>query len=1108
MQKFTRLLSFCLFVCGSLALRAAVPPFRTTVLTNGNLADTTSWYTMTIGAGKFVIAHPGNATSITANHPLEAVADSNLWCFVGNAADGYTIYNKAAGAGKVLASPVAMSGTTGSTAYVVLKDTASLGSDYVSKWDVKASTFLTSTTTTPVYLYQHGSTTNAVNLRDAKLAFWTGGTDAGSTLLIELGEKTYPVNMTTGSRNNPSGTYFSIWTATDGVPGLLLRHSNNNMNVTNNNLNLYTATNGNYTLIPGVDFTVYAYSFNFTHPSSAVTVTPSGGTAVTAAAGTTATLSCSGLSVPTALFTVSGAAYAATSAFTVTVRRSITPANQKNLFITKGGVPYRIPALAQAQNGNLIAVTDYRYSGQDIGFGAVDIKARLSKDGGNTWEPEFLLADGTGINGDNTARYAYGDAALVADRTSNKVMMMCVGGRVVFFNGTKSNPPHVVRFLSDNGGETWDAGTVQTQQIYDLFEADGRDSLSSVFFTSGRILQSSYVKTGDYYRVYSALCARLSNPNGTSVVYVVYSDDFGATWKLLGGAGVIPCSAGDEAKCEELPDGSLVLSVRTTGGRIFNTFTFTDAEAAEGYWGKQIGSNASNNGVVATSNACNGELLIVAAKRLSDDAPTYVALQSVPFGSGRTKVGVFYKELDAYDDYKNSTAIAANWTKGLQISAIGSAYSTMIRQQDDSIGFFYEESTYGYDYTMVYKKFSLEDLTDSTFTLAAESPALRAAMLTEAAEGLVAGLTVGKAVGMPTDLTAAQTALATVQSNPTYATYAALNKAIVDDTKRVTLTPNRVYVLRNKFYPTKVMTINATGQLTLVDYSNAALNQFFDFQQKDGYWTICQTNRGLYVDSLRTRAAQVLSTSNAAAAGVFAIHSNLAGESLLRNIGSYNPVYECLHGTASSTVVDWMNSAEASLWQIEPVDSFSVAVTAGRDGRYYTTAYLPFAYTTSSTATAYKVTATDADSVQLAEVGVVPSRAGVVLVNTVNKPVVLYPTDATADDLSDNLLGGVLQDSTLTNGSEHYLLGYRTTAGMAFYPVTTTKKLLANKAFLYMAGGPQSYYRLDGDTLTGIASPTLDAGAETEYYDLQGRRAARPANGLYITGDGRKVYVK
>jgi sialidase-1 len=67
--------------------------------------------------------------------------------------------------------------------------------------------------------------------------------------------------------------------------------------------------------------------------------------------------------------------------------------------------------------------------------------------------------------------------------------------------------------------------------------------------------------------------------------YVVYSDNFGETWNLLGNRCV---NGGDEAKVEELPDGTIIISSRKAYGRYFNVFTFTDIANGKGEWSTQV----------------------------------------------------------------------------------------------------------------------------------------------------------------------------------------------------------------------------------------------------------------------------------------------------------------------------------------------------------------------------------------------------------------------------------------------------------------------------------------------------------------------------------------
>ena len=252
---------------------------------------------------------------------------------------------------------------------------------------------------------------------------------------------------------------------------------------------------------------------------------------------------------------------------------------ERPLFKTlPGKTPYRIPAIAVNRRGTLIAVSDYRPCGGDIGFGKVDLRYRLSDNNGATWSRELVLAEGDGVNGSKTC--GYGDAAIVSDRSSDEAVVVCVTGNTVYGHGTtkRSNPNRVAVLHSRDGGHTWSQPVDITEQVYSLFDKSNLGPVDAMFFGSGRICQSQLVKVGRYYRLYAALCAR---PGGNRVVY---SDDLGRTWHALGDIHTSPAPTGDEPKIEELPDGRVVLSSRISGGRLFNIFHYLSHQNATGAW--------------------------------------------------------------------------------------------------------------------------------------------------------------------------------------------------------------------------------------------------------------------------------------------------------------------------------------------------------------------------------------------------------------------------------------------------------------------------------------------------------------------------------------------
>ena len=207
------------------------------------------------------------------------------------------------------------------------------------------------------------------------------------------------------------------------------------------------------------------------------------------------------------------------------------------------------------------------------------------------------------------------------------------------------------------------------------------------------------MKVGNFYRLYAALCTLSGN-------FVIYSDDFGDTWRVLGDPNHSPARDGDEPKCEELPDGSVILSSRYQG-RLFNIFTFTDAAKGEGTWDLRAKALDMKN----VQNACNGEIILLPVTRKKDSKKVWIALQSIPFGPNRTNVGFYYHELLA--DHEGAALFAYNWKKGLQVSTQSSAYSTFTLQKDGKLGFLWEEGPTGYN--IDYRPLSVEEITGGEY---------------------------------------------------------------------------------------------------------------------------------------------------------------------------------------------------------------------------------------------------------------------------------------------------------------------------------------------------------------------------------------------------------
>lgn len=171
--------------------------YETTKVENGDFVGQIPWYTIQIGQQGYVIKDNGSASYIALNSTeLDTTDPAQLWCFTGNEEDGYYIYNKQAGATKVLAAPTQMLGETGKNSYPVMKDKEGLPQGYTAVWRFMDSRDLGSADVAYAYMYEDGYVSNKVNNRDDKLAFWSGGQDAGSTLQIRY------VSTTPGTTNS------------------------------------------------------------------------------------------------------------------------------------------------------------------------------------------------------------------------------------------------------------------------------------------------------------------------------------------------------------------------------------------------------------------------------------------------------------------------------------------------------------------------------------------------------------------------------------------------------------------------------------------------------------------------------------------------------------------------------------------------------------------------------------------------------------------------------------------------------------------------------------------------------------------------------------------
>lgn len=203
---------------------------------------------------------------------------------------------------------------------------------------------------------------------------------------------------------------------------------------------------------------------------------------------------------------------------------------------------------------------------------------------------------------------------------------------------------------------------------------------------------------------------------------------------------------------------------------------------------------------------------------------------------------------------------------------------------------------------------------------------------------------------------------------------------------------------------------------------------------------------------------------------------------------------------------------KSNYWQLVKVTS--VPVTIKSVG--WASVAFPFAVQVpaESGVKAYFAESADDTRMMLSEItdGIIPANTGVLLAKdggcTVNLPII-----TTTTTYPGNKLAYATAERNGYASKANYMLSAKT-GTVGFLPSTMTL-VPANKAFLPAAnitsgsGQAQMLSFYIGGAVTGINDAAADAhNGNNTYYDLNGRRVLYPAHGIYVTGNGKKVFIK
>lgn len=219
-------------------------------------------------------------------------------------------------------------------------------------------------------------------------------------------------------------------------------------------------------------------------------------------------------------------------------------------------------------------------------------------------------------------------------------------------------------------------------------------------------------------------------------------------------------------------------------------------------------------------------------------------------------------------------------------------------------------------------------------------------------------------------------------------------------------------------------------------------------------------------------------------------------------------------GASGETIANYDNhdGDNGNYWQFIKVTTVPVNISAAN---YATVAY-PFAVKVpaESGVKAYAVSDVKNGVLVLSEItdGIIAANTGAILYHEGEKQVNLQITTDEATYTGENKLQGATAKRTGFTANDTYVLALNSANQAAFLKSELTT-VPANKAYVLASAlpageaGAQALNFGFGE-VTGINDVNADSNNAVEYYDLNGRRVLYPANGIFVTNTGKKVFIK
>lgn len=321
---------------------------------------------------------------------------------------------------------------------------------------------------------------------------------------------------------------------------------------------------------------------------------------------------------------------------------------------------------------------------------------------------------------------------------------------------------------------------------------------------------------------------------------------------------------------------------------------------------------------------------------------------------------------------------------------------------------------------------------------------------------------------------------------------------------------------------------------------------FENVANEEGKYYIKDVNSGFYYGA-KSDNGNLYLVKDSQYAGIFSIHysinGNVAQVGLKENKATnITEQYLCCSGSDANAAVGDNNYVKFTspytdnattgttatveggcVYKIAEVSTYPLTIGEAK----YASLCLPFSVTLPEGIKAYKVNSvtngTEHREMELTTIeGAVPAKEPVIIGTTAAGAFNLtINTNNTASQSDDNWLTGATVKRTGID-EDYFALGYKAlnsddaeTKTVGFYRVTTNN-MPANKAYLLKskiqesAATPAMMLTFNfGNITTNINDVKAnEAESSNTYYDLNGRRVLYPTHGIYIKGNGQKVFIQ